>query len=86
VENQFCCSIKKFQYDGGGEFMSRQFKQFLENNGIIHRVSCPHTPQQNGLAERKHKHIMEMGLSLLAQSHLAPLFWVDAFFNCYFYY
>jgi transposase InsO family protein len=58
---------------------SNQFKNFLVTHGILHCVSCPHTPQQNGVAERKHRHIMEMGLSLLAQSHLSSLFWVDAF-------
>jgi hypothetical protein len=79
VENHFSSSIKQFQCDGGGEYMSNQFKNFLVTHGILHCVSCPHTPQQNGVAERKHHHIMEMGLSLLAQSHLSSLFWVDAF-------
>jgi hypothetical protein len=79
VENQFSSSIKQFQCDGGVEYMSNQFKNFLVTHGILHRVSCPHTPQQNGVAEHKHRHIMEMGLSLLAQSHLSSLFWVDAF-------
>jgi len=52
---------------------------FFINNGIFHRLTCPHTSQQNGLAERKHRHIMEMGLTLLAQSGLSKKFWVDAF-------
>jgi hypothetical protein len=55
------------------------FQFFFDLHGIIHRRSCPHTPQQNGLAERKHRHLIEMGLSLLAQSHLPTEFWVDAF-------
>jgi hypothetical protein len=79
AQNQFSSSIKQFQCDGGGEYMSNQFKNFLVTHGIIHRVSCPHTPQQNGVAECKHRHIMEMGLFLLAQSHLSSIFWVDAF-------
>jgi hypothetical protein len=66
-------------YNGDGEFMSNQFKNFLLTHGILHRVSCPHTPQQNGVAEHKHRHVMEMGLSFLAQSHFSSLFWVDAF-------
>jgi transposase InsO family protein len=70
VENQFSCSIKQLQSDGGGEFLSKQFTSFLETNGIFHRISCPYTAQQNGLAERKHRHVVEMGLSLLAQSGL----------------
>ncbi|KAL3630661.1 hypothetical protein CASFOL_023645 [Castilleja foliolosa] len=45
----------------------------------MHRMSCPYTPQQNGCAERKHRHIVEMGLSLLAQSNMPLKYWQDAF-------
>jgi transposase InsO family protein len=81
VENQLCTRIKQFQSDNGGEFVSKVFSDFLALHGILHRRSCPHTAQQNGLAERKHRHLMEMGLSLLAQSHLPTLFWADAFLH-----
>jgi transposase InsO family protein len=66
VENQLSHRIKQFQSDNGGEFVSKAFSDFFDLHGIIHRRLCPHTPQQNGLAERKHRHLMEMGLSLLA--------------------
>jgi hypothetical protein len=79
AENQFSTKIKNFQSDGGGEFTSHQFKKFLETNGIMHRISCPYTSQQNGIAERKHRHLVETGLALLAQSHLSNTYWVEAF-------
>jgi hypothetical protein len=79
VENLLSKKIKAFQFDGGGEFTSNQFKELLSTNGIIHRISCPYTTQQNGLAERKHRHIVETGLTLLAQSKLSLKHWVDAF-------
>jgi histone deacetylase 1/2 len=47
--------------------------------GITHHVSCPHTHQQNGSAERKHRHIVEVGLSLLAQACMPLKFWDEAF-------
>jgi histone deacetylase 1/2 len=47
--------------------------------GIAHRVSCPHAHQQNGSAERKHRHIVEVGLSLLANSFMPLKFWDEAF-------
>lgn len=59
--------------------MSNQFKQFLQTNGILHRISCPYTALQNGLAERKHRHVVETYRSLLAQSKLPISYWVDAF-------
>ena len=51
------------QFDWGGEY--RSLNKFLQNCGITHHVSCPHTHQQNGVVERKHRHIMEIGLALL---------------------
>jgi len=67
------------QSNGGDEFLSNQFKTLLESNGITHRISCPYTTQQNGLAERKHCHVVEMGLAMLAQSGLSKEFWVESF-------
>jgi hypothetical protein len=61
-----------------------QFKNFLSNHGIFHRLTCPHTSQQNGIVERKHRHILEMGLTLLAQSGLPPKYWVDSFLTSIF--
>jgi histone deacetylase 1/2 len=58
--------IKCVQSDWGGEY--RRLHKFFENNGIAHHISCPHTHQQNGSVERKHRHIVETGLSLLAQA------------------
>ena len=77
TENLFNSKIKTLQSDWGGEFQG--LTSFLKENGIAHRVSCPYTPQQNGLAERKHRHIIETGLTLLAQSFLPHKFWDDAF-------
>jgi hypothetical protein len=79
VENIFSCSIKQLQTDNGGEYVSMAFKQFTDNHGILHRFTCPYTSEQNGISERKHRHITETGLTLLAQSHLPSTYWVDAF-------
>jgi hypothetical protein len=79
VETQFSCKIKQLQSDGGGEFTSLRFQQHLSKNGTIHRKTCPHTSQQNGLAERKLRHILETGLTLLAHCGLSNKYWVDAF-------
>jgi hypothetical protein len=63
VERYFNLKIKSVQSDWGGEF--RSLNKFFENCGIVHRVACPHTHQQNGAVERKHRHIVETGLALL---------------------
>ncbi|KAG8491159.1 hypothetical protein CXB51_014323 [Gossypium anomalum] len=73
VFTQFGKNIKKFQSDWGGEF--RAFTSVLSSHGILHRLSCPHTPKQNSVAERKHQHIVETGLTLLAQANLPMCYW-----------
>jgi hypothetical protein len=79
VENQHSTRIKIFQSDCGAEFTSNCFQAQLHTSGIHHQLSCPHTPAQNGRAERKHRHVTETGLALLFHSHIPTHFWVDAF-------
>ena len=76
VENSFSRKIKAFQSDGGEEFQALQplFKQ----HGILHRISCPHSPEQNGTAERKHRHIIEATLSLLQMASMPSKYWDEA--------
>jgi len=79
VERQHNHQIKAFQSDGGGEFISSRFQHHLKNYGIKQLISCPHTPEQNGISERKHRHIVELGLAMLYHSKVPLRFWVDAF-------
>ncbi|CAI7768635.1 unnamed protein product, partial [Closterium sp. NIES-54] len=46
--------------DRGGEFLEREFTDFVNGKGIIHNLTCPYTPQQNGMAE------WEMGMVVKA--------------------
>jgi hypothetical protein len=65
------------QSDWGGEY--EPLNSFFKQIGITHHVSCPHAHQQNGFAERKHRHIVEVGLSLLAQASMPLKYWYEAF-------
>ena len=75
VQNQYCTKIGSNQCDGGGEFISISFLQHLEQNGIKQLISCPHTPQQNGLAERKHRQITEVDRTNLTMGHSSVCLW-----------
>jgi len=77
VERQFNRKIMTMQTDWGGEY--QKLNLFFKQIGIIHHVSCPHAHQQNGSAERKHRHIIEVGLSLLAHASMPLKFWDEAF-------
>ncbi|KAF7842167.1 Retrovirus-related Pol polyprotein from transposon TNT 1-94 [Senna tora] len=62
AELQLNTKLLAFQSDYGGEY--RPFSAFLKTHGIQHRLSCPHTHQQNGSAERKHRHITKLAATL----------------------
>ncbi|GKV44791.1 hypothetical protein SLEP1_g51949 [Rubroshorea leprosula] len=79
IATQFDKNIKIFQCDGGGEFSSKAFINHLAACGIKLQVSCPGTPEQNGVAERKHRHIVETGLTMLIHANMPPHYWVDSF-------
>lgn len=49
--------------------------KFFSANGILHQTTIPHTSQQNGVVERKHKHLFEVSMALLFQSHLSLKYW-----------
>ena len=76
VERQFNLKIINLQSDWGGEFQA--LTKHLRDQGINHRISCPHTPAQNGTAERKHRHIIETALSLMHHASLPHQFWDEA--------
>jgi hypothetical protein len=65
------------QTDWGGKY--QKLSAFFDRVGIAHLVSCPHTHQQNGAAEHKHCHIVEVGLALVAHAFMSLKFWDEAF-------
>ncbi|KAM1674306.1 hypothetical protein ACFX15_039401 [Malus domestica] len=79
VKNLSRHKIGTLRSDSGCEFISSNFKHHLSLHGIQQQLSCPYTPQQNGCAERKHKHIVETARTLLIASQVPHQFWVEAF-------
>jgi histone deacetylase 1/2 len=77
VENRFQSKIQTIYSDNGGEYMS--LKPFLSLHGIGHFTTAPHTPQQNGVSERRHHHLVETGLTLLHDANLPLIYWPHAF-------
>ncbi|WVZ82551.1 hypothetical protein U9M48_029805 [Paspalum notatum var. saurae] len=66
VERKINRKIITMQTDWGEEY--EKLHSFFQQIGIAHHVSCPHAHQQNGSAERKHRHIVDVGLALLAKA------------------
>ena len=64
VENQLDKKIKTLRTDRGQEYLSNQVKQFCDEKGIVHQLTIPYTPQQNGDNERRNKTLLEMVRSI----------------------
>ncbi|KAL4317812.1 hypothetical protein GQ457_18G000340 [Hibiscus cannabinus] len=78
VEKQHESSIKALRSDRGGEFLSNDFNVFCDANGIRRELTAPYTPEQNGVAERKNRIVVEMARSLLKAKNLPDQFWGEA--------
>ena len=61
--------------------MSNQFREFLKKEGIAQQTSTPYTPQQNGVAERANRTIVEMARSMLHAQNLSLDLWAEAVVN-----
>ncbi|GAU46965.1 hypothetical protein TSUD_143070 [Trifolium subterraneum] len=78
VEKQSDKSIKVLRTYGGGEYTSKEFENYCKDQGIIHEVTAPYTPQHNGLAERRNRSILDMARSMVKQKGLQHRFWGEA--------
>jgi IS30 family transposase len=81
VRTQFGTSVKVVQCDNGREFDNSLARTFLLSHGAILHMSCPHTSQQNGKAERSLRTVNNIVRSLLFQSSLPPVYWVESLNN-----
>ncbi|KAK2388390.1 putative mitochondrial protein [Trifolium repens] len=84
VQNEKSSNIVSIRSDHGGEFENSLFENFLDNNGISHNFSCPRTPQQNGVVERKNRTLQEMARTMINESNVEKYFWAEAInTSCY---
>lgn len=75
VKTQFNTTIANIRVDNGGEFFS--MRDFFKQQGTTYQHSCIYTPQQNGVVERKHRHILQSARALRFQAHLPLHFWAE---------
>ncbi|CAH9110065.1 unnamed protein product [Cuscuta epithymum] len=75
IENQFDKRVKCIRSDNGMEFQTNLLSEYYKRQGIILETSCTDTPQQNGVVERKQRHILEVARALRFQSGLPIDFW-----------
>lgn len=78
VHTQFGRKPKVIRSDRGGEYTGHNVSQFLKTNGIRMQYTAAYSPQQNGVAERKNRSLMEMARCMLLDAKLDFKFWAEA--------
>ncbi|KAH9650151.1 hypothetical protein KPL70_026252 [Citrus sinensis] len=77
VEGEVEQKIRCLRTDNGGEYSSREFSQYLRECQIRHQYTCANTPQQNGVAERKNRYLVEICRSMLHAKNVPGRFWAE---------
>ncbi|GJY83149.1 retrovirus-related pol polyprotein from transposon TNT 1-94 [Tanacetum coccineum] len=78
IENLVDNKVKVIRCDNGTEFKNKEMNQFCEMKGILRQYSVARTPQQNGVAERRNRTLIEAARTMLADSKLPTTFWAEA--------
>ena len=75
IKTQFNALLRIFWFDNAREYFHTSLSQFFDDHGIIHQSSCPHTPQQNGVAERKMRNLLEVTRALKFHMRVPKSYW-----------
>ncbi|CAL8168983.1 unnamed protein product [Prunus armeniaca] len=78
MKTQFNAQIQILRSDNDGEFVNHDFQTYFQQHGIIHETTSPQTLQQNGVTERKNRHLLETTRALLISTHVPRHHWDDA--------
>ena len=78
VEKSTGRKLKVLRTDNGGEYKSTEFMNYMKREGVRHEFTVPKTPEQNGVAERMNRTLVETARSMLADSKLPHKFWAEA--------
>lgn len=78
VENLTGRKIKAVQSDNGTEFRNKRMTSIFKDAGIQQRLTTPYTPQQNGVAERRNRTLVESARCMLLESGMPNSFWAEA--------
>lgn len=78
IQTQFRTNIQALHTDNGTEYFNQSLNLYLKEHGIVHQSSCVSSPQQNGVAERKNRHILEVTRTLMFTTNLPTWYWGDA--------
>ena len=78
VNNRTGKNVETFRTDDGGEYCSKEFESFLKDEGIVHQLTVPYNPVQNGVSERKNRTLVESARSMMSYGQIPVELWAEA--------
>ena len=78
IETQFQTKIGILHTDNGTKYFNQILGSFMRIKGIHHQSTCVDTPQQNGIAKRKNKHLLEVSRAIMFSMHVPKYLWGEA--------
>jgi transposase InsO family protein len=78
AQNEFDTKVKKIRSDNGIDIKNTQIEDYLDEENIKHEFLTPYTPQQNRMAERKNRTLIEMARTMLNEYKTFDRFWEEA--------
>ena len=75
IETQYNAKVRVLRSDNGGEYQSSDLQKYLEEHDIIHQTTCSNTPQQNGVAGWKNRHLLEVVRASLIVAKILISYW-----------
>ncbi|CAN1754263.1 Retrovirus-related Pol polyprotein from transposon TNT 1-94, partial [Linum perenne] len=78
VETQFNTKIQVLKTDNAKDYFNSILSNFLIQKGVVHISSCVETPQQNGIAERKNRHLLEVARACMFARQVPKYLWGEA--------
>ena len=81
IENQFQTKISILRIDNGTEYFNQYVEKFLKEKSVLHQSTCPDTPEQNGISERKNKRLLEVARAMMFYMNVPKYLWGECNFN-----
>ena len=78
MENETGLRVRAIRTDNGGEYTSQSFNKFCADKGIMHQLTNPYTPEQNGVSERLNRTLIESARSMLYHAKTPLKFWAES--------
>ncbi|RVX02335.1 Retrovirus-related Pol polyprotein from transposon RE2 [Vitis vinifera] len=78
IETHYNAKVRVLRSDNGGEYQSYDFQKYLKGHGIIHQTTCSNTPQQNGVAKQKNRHLLKVVRASLIAAKTPTSYWGEA--------